>query len=451
MAVFHGILPVLLLVTLSASEECKGVKEYNAVTKGEISSPFYESGKYPEMLSCEYKIKAPQGYRIKLTFKDMDIDPTGNCFGDRLVVYGKSKKNIIGVFCGHTKPNPLVSLEEDNEIQLLFVSDYMVGGRGFKLQYEAAPGLELCGQGQGICRNRNCYDIDNTCDGEDHCGDGTDEEDCPVVIDMPNEDCGEPPIEPKTIYGGWADTDRMVGGEAVKPNSWPWQVSIQHSNIEPNGHFCGGSLISPEWVVSAAHCFQDNPHPESLRIVLGGHHKYKKTKYQQERYAAQIIAYPDLEGEQLKSATFLHDIALIRLNAPVTYNDGVRPVCLPHGGWDIPVGSTCYATGWGETRGSGSSNVLKQMEQITQHVDNCTHEVKTQICVDKPNNAPCHGDSGGPLACKLAHKWYVMGITSFGTEHNMMGGLCGLHESKVIFAKVSDKAHWVRDTVNKHS
>lgn len=44
-------------------------------------------------------------------------------------------------------------------------------------------------------------------------------------------------------------------------------------------------------------------------------------------------------------------MALIKLNAPVQFNDGVRPVCLPYLGWVIPAGVRCYATGWGEMRG----------------------------------------------------------------------------------------------------
>ncbi|GFS35651.1 ovochymase-1, partial [Trichonephila inaurata madagascariensis] len=46
-----------------------------------------------------------------------------------------------------------------------------------------------------------------------------------------------------------------------------------------------------------------------------------------------------------------HDIALIKLNAPVQFSDVVRPACLPSLGWDLRAGSLCYVTGWGETRG----------------------------------------------------------------------------------------------------
>ncbi|GFR00184.1 ovochymase-1 [Trichonephila clavata] len=439
----------------SASEEepyqCHDLEEFDATEKGEITSPFYstENGSsYPSDLWCEYKITAPEGHRIKLTFLDFDIDPSDSCGTDKLVVYGKNKETVIGIFCGLIIPRPVISHEDESEIRLLFQSDYLAGGRGFRLEYESGPDIELCKEDEGICHNRNCYHQDKRCDDVDDCGDGTDEEDCGKTVAKLSEECGKPPIKPDTIYGG---PDRIVGGEPAVPNSWPWQVSIQRGHIEPNGHFCGGTLISPQWVVSAAHCFANNPLPSSVRLVFGSHNKYQVTKYQQARVAEKIISYPDLEGDELRKGTIHHDITLIKLNAPVTYNDGVQPACLPHLGWEARPGWECYATGWGETRGSGHSDVLKQVRQVILDKENCTHNEETQICVEKTFNSPCHGDSGGPLVCRLAGQWYVLGATSFGTATNFMSGLCAMPNSKVVFSKVADKGDWIRKLMDMYS
>jgi len=59
--------------------------------------------------------------------------------------------------------------------------------------------------------------------------------------------CGVPAIEPSVNV-------RVVGGVEARPHSWPWMVSLQVSSSEWNGHFCGGSLINDQWVLSAAHC-----------------------------------------------------------------------------------------------------------------------------------------------------------------------------------------------------
>ncbi|KAF8792380.1 Plasminogen like protein [Argiope bruennichi] len=61
----------------------------------------------------------------------------------------------------------------------------------------------------------------------------------------------------------------MVGGEEAVPNSWPWQVSLQTATVEPNGHFCGGTLINTLWVLTATHCVVGKANPGDIKIVLG--------------------------------------------------------------------------------------------------------------------------------------------------------------------------------------
>ncbi|GIY35841.1 hypothetical protein CDAR_404281 [Caerostris darwini] len=145
------------------------------------------------------------------------------------------------------------------------------------------------------------------------------------------------------------------------------------------------------------------------------------------------------------------DISLIRLNAPVKFNKGVQPACLPDLGWYTQPGWSCYATGWGESRGSGGSDALKQMEQVIQSKPNCTFNEHTQICVEKPNNSPCHGDSGGPLQCRLSGKWYVFGAASFVTTSNFVRGLCTGPAAMTVYANTADKAEWIRTIINNYS
>ncbi|XP_035218870.1 chymotrypsinogen B-like, partial [Stegodyphus dumicola] len=165
----------------------------------------------------------------------------------------------------------------------------------------------------------------------------------------------------------------------------------------------------------------------------------------------QRCKYSDIEGEKLASYSLTHDIALVKLNAPVSFNDGIQPACLPHLGWEVKPGWHCYTTGWGETKGSGSSDVLKQVPQIVQHPDDCQFDNETQICVEKEQNSPCHGDSGGPLVCRLAGQWYIMGATSHGTGNNYMSGLCAMPDSKIVFSKVADKGNWIRQIIDMNS
>lgn len=63
-------------------------------------------------------------------------------------------------------------------------------------------------------------------------------------------ECGKRSTSPS--YG----QDRVVGGKEANPGSWPWQADLQLAFIHPNGHMCGGTLINAQWVLSAAHCFE---------------------------------------------------------------------------------------------------------------------------------------------------------------------------------------------------
>ncbi|GFY39869.1 chymotrypsin-like elastase family member 2A [Trichonephila inaurata madagascariensis] len=417
---------------------------------GHIYSPNYTGGEYPPDIGCNYQITAPENYRIKVTFKDLDIAPSENCNQDKLQLLGEDESNILGIFCGTDLPRPVFSEKGDTMIRLKFGTDYMGAGRGFHLYYEASPTIEECPPNHIICKNRNCAPESAKCNGVDDCEDGTDEENCNRPVITPS-DCGMPAIKPRETYDS---PDRIVGGEEAIPHSWPWQVSLQQFYIEPNSHSCGGSLINSQWVVTAAHCFKFNPDPQYYRIHMGMHHKFKKDKGEQIRYAVKIIGYPDLEMDKLRGHFGVRDdIALIKLNAPVTFTDTVKPACLPSLGWDLRPGEKCFATGWGETRGSGFSHVLKQTMQTVLSDKECDFDPKHQICVNHPGyfNSPCHGDSGGPLACKFGDRWYLMGDTSYATQGNFMGGLCAMPWNKVMFSKVSDKVDWIRTMIQMYT
>ncbi|GFY39871.1 plasminogen [Trichonephila inaurata madagascariensis] len=445
----NGLALLAVLATADIDDyQCHELYEYDASVKGTLSNPFYGKRQYHNGLWCEYRIRAPEGQTIKITFKDFDIDPSGGCRQDQLVVYGKDKQSVLGNFCGYQLPRPLLSNPGESEIRLLFRSDYMKAGRGFLLEYESGPNMQICEAGYTQCANRNCYKNEKKCDGVDDCEDGTDEENCNYPVVLEPKECGIQEIKPNTIFNS---EDRMVGGEIVVPNSWPWQVSLQTSFSWPNGHFCGGSLINAQWVLTASHCVVGYPGPGGIKIVLGAHGKFTKTPYEQVRYSARVIAYPDLEGEDIRRYTFTHDISLIKLNAPVTFNKGVQPACLAQLGWKAQPGWSCYATGWGETRGSGGADSLKQMEQIVQPLQNCSYNEQTQICVEKPQNSPCHGDSGGPLQCRLGDKFFVFGAASFVTTTNFMSGLCTGPGAMTVYANSADKADWIKTIISKYS
>lgn len=102
-----------------------------------------------------------------------------------------------------------------------------------------------------------------------------------------------------------------------------------------------------------------------------------------------------------------NDFTLIKLNAPVTLTNFTQPICLPEADDRLQPGSECYSMGWGETRGTGYSSLLKQLKLVVQAPDVCEqrHEAgekfdsASMICAkaSQHGHSPCSGDSGTPL------------------------------------------------------
>uniref|UniRef100_A0AAY4BYN5 Plasminogen n=1 Tax=Denticeps clupeoides TaxID=299321 RepID=A0AAY4BYN5_9TELE len=160
------------------------------------------------------------------------------------------------------------------------------------------------------------------------------------IPDCAQKKCGQPKTTPMRCYG------RVVGGCVSKPHSWPWQISLRTS---AGVHFCGGTLIAPQWVLTAAHCLERSPRPSSYKVYLGTHTLRATEQSKQIRGVQKIILEPT--GK---------DIALLKLDRPAVINDKVLPACLPQKDYVVPSKTPCYVTGWGDTQGTGGEGMLKE-------------------------------------------------------------------------------------------
>eukprot|EP00069_Balaena_mysticetus_P000290 bmy_14456T0 len=157
--------------------------------------------------------------------------------------------------------------------------------------------------------------------------------------------CGVPAIDPVL-----SSLSRIVNGEDAVPGSWPWQVSLQTSS---GFHFCGGSLISEDWVVTAAHCGVKT----SDLVVAGEFDQGSDAENIQVLKIAKVFKNP-----KFSMLTVRNDITLLKLATPARFSKTVSPVCLPRANDDFPTGMLCVTTGWGKTRYNVSEETPKYQQ-----------------------------------------------------------------------------------------
>ncbi|XP_030639937.1 chymotrypsin-like protease CTRL-1 [Chanos chanos] len=242
--------------------------------------------------------------------------------------------------------------------------------------------------------------------------------------------CGVPTIKPQV-----SGYNKIVNGENAVSGSWPWQVSLQESS---GFHFCGGSLISQYWVVTAAHC---RVVAGRHYVVLGEHNRGSNAESVQRMRIARAITHP-----YYNSQNFNNDITLLRLSSPAQITSRVSPVCLATSTTSIPSGTRCVTTGWGRTGTTSSPNILQQTALPLLSPAQCRQYwgqnriTEAMICAGASGVSSCQGDSGGPLVCENRGVWTQVGIVSWGTSN------CNVR-APAVYARVSYLRRWIDQTV----
>ena len=221
--------------------------------------------------------------------------------------------------------------------------------------------------------------------------------------------------EQHAINPGELPQPMIVGGYPVDPAcpncKYDFMVSLQSTGWWGGGHFCGGSLVREDWVVTAAHCVLGDS-PNNLQVKIGLHN-VNGTTGSVTRNVSEIIIHPNYNSNSLNN-----DYALLRLSSPITNFEPIKLVTSDNHD-NEPVISTTM--GWGATSSGGSSSAI--LLEVDVPIDNSCGNysnssiTNNMVCAGFNGGGydSCQGDSGGPLIMTNSDGEYeLIGIVSWG-------------------------------------
>ncbi|KAL7533866.1 hypothetical protein ACHAXR_005490 [Thalassiosira sp. AJA248-18] len=264
----------------------------------------------------------------------------------------------------------------------------------------------------------------------------------------------------KSIRGGSQSTrelnTRIIGGGKADEGRYSYAVSLQDSI----GHFCGGSLIAPDIVLSAAHCMQCGG---EYNAVIG--RRDLGTTNGDEVIVKTEITHPGYDW-----GTTDNDFMILVLDRPTT--EDVDMVQVSPG--TIPVGTAVTVMGWGDTHPSDdiweNAEELMQTEVFVVSNEECDQSngtvggtetedgvvvggyedgyhnqiTENMMCAQDNGEDSCQGDSGGPLVIRLDSKDVQFGIVSWGVS-------CAHKDFPGVYSRVSSQYYWIRRHVCEES
>ncbi|XP_060092308.1 urokinase-type plasminogen activator [Heteronotia binoei] len=249
---------------------------------------------------------------------------------------------------------------------------------------------------------------------------------------------------------------KIVGGKQAEIESQPWIAAIFYY-MKRQGRtmfLCGGSLIDPCWVATAAHCFKGKSlDPSQFTVVLGKSSLTTDETHEQRFKAERVILHDEFSEE---SRNFDHDIALLKLRSSsgqcAKESNAVKTICLPSENLVLNDNFRCEVSGYGKANSSDIyyARILKStnVNLISQSLcrDEYYHDRglnSNMFCAGDPRwkTDACQGDSGGPLVCESNGRMVLYGIVSWGDG-------CAKERKPGVYTRVTRYLPWIESHVN---
>jgi len=179
-------------------------------------------------------------------------------------------------------------------------------------------------------------------------------------------------------------------------------------------------------------------------MVLAGAYAYLNVNNADSRLyiVSQIINHEDYNDD-----TYANDISLLKLAGEAVFTTYIQPVCLPTQASQVPVGTTCWITGWGETQAAVTSIMQEATVPIIDNTDCQSWSglsiEDNMVCAGYKEGGvdSCQGDSGGPLVCESGSSFILQGVTSHGIG-------CAEPDRPGVYTRMSEFVTWTEETIN---
>ncbi|XP_071747868.1 venom peptide isomerase heavy chain isoform X2 [Lepeophtheirus salmonis] len=261
----------------------------------------------------------------------------------------------------------------------------------------------------------------------------------------------------KHLDGCTSTSNRIFVGEQVTKGAIPWQVLLRLSSDNSYFGACGGTIISHQFVLTAAHCFI---YPTGVNkswnikldisYIMSGSTKFDNG---QRHAIKKLIVHPGYAWKLISNLGFLltNDVAIVKVSPSFVYGENVKALCLAKVGLSIPEGSTLTVSGWGIMEYSRINNGLPEFSQTLMRTELKTisfrrgkcrynkyyrHNKYAKICTYNPPHDSCNGDSGGPITMAVDGQCVLVGIVS-------EGGICGSVDYGALIVNVSFYRTWI--------